>query len=283
MADADGIGCSEKDFADVLRSIGLKYNFGRPAGIAAGARERTQFLRSLHLRDLALAHACARGNESAWQRFLEQFRSPLQQAAGRIAGSASAGDELADCLYAELFGLTERGGARWSPFESYSGRGSLMGWLRAILAQRHVDRLRRTHRETPLESVELPARSPAPEPAPETLRALSRALSATLPALSAEDRFLLSAWFLDGRTLLEIAGLLRVHEATVSRRIRRVTAKAHKHLLMQLEAGGMSRRAAREALGADPGDLSINLRILLQSPPAPAFFPQAPESGEEPS
>jgi RNA polymerase sigma-70 factor (ECF subfamily) len=57
------------------------------------------------------------------------------------------GMKLAGSLYGDLFGLKERDGLRRSPLESYSGRGSLMGWLRTTLAQRHVDRHRKTKRD----------------------------------------------------------------------------------------------------------------------------------------
>jgi RNA polymerase sigma-70 factor (ECF subfamily) len=56
-----------------------------------------------------------------------------------MTGAVALGEELANSLYSELFGLTEREGKRWSPLLQYSGRGSLMGWLRAVLAQRRVN------------------------------------------------------------------------------------------------------------------------------------------------
>ena len=71
-----------------------------------------------------------------------------------MTGSATDGEELANSLYSDMFGLTERGGRRQSPLASYSGRGSLAGFLRASLAQRNVDRHRRTWRETELAGVQ---------------------------------------------------------------------------------------------------------------------------------
>ena len=112
---------------------------------------------------------------------------------------------------------------------------------------------------------DLAAASADPTPAPEALSRLGVSLTAIFGSLSPEDRFLLSAWFLDQRTLVEISRVLRVHEATVSRAIKRLTAKLHKELLEHLQASGMSKAAAEEALGADPRDLDINLRSLLQA------------------
>jgi RNA polymerase sigma-70 factor (ECF subfamily) len=200
------------------------------------------------------------------------YRAPLTRAAIAITGSATRGHDLADSLYSELFGLTERDGERRSPLASYSGRGSLLGWLRTTLAQRHIDHHRRTHRETPLDTHE-PAAPVAETPIQVTQ--LSAAVSRTLQALPAEDRFLLSAYFLDQQTLLTIGRLLKVHEATISRRLKRLTSDLRKRLLRNLQAAGLSKRAAEEALGTDPRDLEINLRTLLQTSQSQPFSKQA--------
>jgi len=150
-----------------------------------------------------------------------------------------------------------------------------MGWLRSTLAQRHVDHHRRTYRETPLEREDFAATSAPPAPAPETLSRLEKSLTTILRALEPEERFILSAWFLDRRTLLEISRLLRVHEATVSRKLKRLTEKLRKQLLKNLQSTGISKRAAEEALGTDPRDLGINIRNLLQTSQSPPFYEQS--------
>jgi RNA polymerase sigma-70 factor (ECF subfamily) len=103
---------------------------------------------------------------------------------------------------------------------------------------------------------------------------LQIAIEDTLQALSAEDRFLLSSYFLDQRTLRQIAQLLLVHEATISRKLHRLTGELRKRLLRSLQTSGLSRRGAEEALGVDPRDLTINLRSLLQTPPSRPFSDQ---------
>jgi RNA polymerase sigma-70 factor (ECF subfamily) len=177
-----------------------------------------------------------------------------------------------------MFGLTQRDGHRHSPLATYSGRGSLKGFLRATLAQRNVDRHRRTHREAPLPAVDPPAAAPSPTPEPAVLGRIATALNQILRSLLPEERFLLSAWYLDQRTLLEISRIISVHEATVSRRIQRVTAALHKELLSNLQAAGMTKAAAEEALGADPRDIDINLRTLLQSSQIAPFSDQASQT-----
>jgi RNA polymerase sigma-70 factor, ECF subfamily len=283
QADAGPVDLGMDELERVLLSVGAKFHYGVAAGAAATRAQVRAFWQGLQLEDLALAHACALGRERAWQRFLERFRGPLAQAATGMTGSATLGEELAGALASEMFGLAERDGQRRSPLALYSGRGSLLGFLRASLAQRSVDHHRRTGRETALAERDFPAAAGAPPPAPELLARLGGAVAATLGSLEAEERFLLSSWYLDGRTLLEISRVLRVHEATVSRKLKRITARLHDDLLRSLQASGMSRAAADEALGTDPRDLDVNLRSLLQASQPGAFQEQGPAQGREPA
>jgi RNA polymerase sigma-70 factor (ECF subfamily) len=281
-AGADSVGLAKDELASVLLTIGDKYNHGLPPGALATPPQIAAFWRSLQLRDLALAHASALGREPAWQLFMATYRDALIQAATAITSSAVRGRELADSLYADLFGLTERGDLRKvSPLAYYSGRGSLKGFLRAALAQRNVDHHRRTDREMPFPTGELAAESPSATPAAELLSRLGESLSVTLGSLAVEDRFLLSSWFLDRRTLLEISRVLGVHEATVSRRLQRLTARLHLALIANLQESGLSKAAAEEALATDPRDLDVNLRLLLQASQREAFPEQEPSAQPE--
>ena len=158
QAEADSVGLKKDELATVLLTLGVKYNYGQPPGIAATRPQIADFWQSLQLQDLALAHACALGRGRAWQQFMTLCRETLIQVATNITSSAAQGRELADSLYADLFGLTERGQQRRSPLAYYSGRGSLKGFLRATLAQRNVDHYRRTRRETTLSTEDLPVR-----------------------------------------------------------------------------------------------------------------------------
>ena len=170
-ADGANCGLTCEEFSIVLTSVGEKVNYGLAAGTHADAAQKVAFFRSLRLTELALAHSCALGREAAWQRFLHVYRASLTQAAIAITGSETIGRDLADSLYAELYGLRDRDGERRSPLASYSGRGSLLGWLRTTLAQRHIDYHRRTRREAPLDDVDPPALEPSLLPAPLSLPA----------------------------------------------------------------------------------------------------------------
>jgi RNA polymerase sigma-70 factor (ECF subfamily) len=283
VAEAESCGITQDEFDGILAYIGAKLNHGLPPSTFPDLAQKTAFFRSLRLSDIALAHACALGRERAWRRFVTLYRASLTQAAVAIAGSATLGHELAESLYADLYGMRQRDGQRQSPLTSYSGRGSLLGWLRTILAQRHIDHHRRTHRETPLDTVDVAAPERMPSPLPVEFPQLTRAVALTLKALAAEDRFLLATYFLDRQTLLQIARTLHVHEATVSRRLKRLVADLRKQLLRNLESSGLSRRAAEEALGADPRDLEINLRALLQTSQARPFSDKTEPAKTEPA
>lgn len=269
LAAGERCALSREELATALAVVGAKHNHGLAPGGHPDDAQKMAFYRGLKLPEFALAQACALGRDAGWERFLTQYRGPLTHAAIAITGSATLGHDLADSLYSELFGLTERDGVRRSPLQSYSGRGSLLGWLRTTLAQRHIDHHRRTHRETPLDDVDPPA-TETTAPAPQ-LDQLGEAVARTLQALDAEDRFLLASYFLDQQTLLQIGRLLKVHEATISRRLKRLTSDLGKQLLRNLQSGGLSRRAAEEALGTDPRDLELNLRKLLQTFPTQPF------------
>ena len=248
-------GMDLPEFAAILQEISDKYLLG-----AGSAREVEDFQRSLRLDDLVLARACAAGSERAWEVFIARYRPRLREIAMSITKDEAAARELADSLYAELYGTREDAeGRRISKLALYAGRGSLEGWLRAIAAQLHIDRCRRERRLVSLDEQVAPAAEARPAPD----RRLDAAVDAALAELSAEDRFILASWYLDGRTLAEIARMLRVHESTVSRRAEKLVAGLHKAIVRRLRDVGMSRKEAEEMMEADVRDLSVDVRGKL--------------------
>jgi RNA polymerase sigma-70 factor (ECF subfamily) len=273
--DGASWGLERDEFDKILLDVGAEHNYGLAEGATASRQQQAAYIRGLRLGDLVLARACAGGNERAWERFVAIYRQPLVRAAIAITGSETLGRELADQLYAELFGLTTRDGERRCPLQSYRGRGSLIGWLRTTLAQRYVDHHRRSHREQPLEEYDAAAPDTGHEKPATELTVLEKAIEGALERCDAEERLMLASYYLDGRTLLQIAQVLRVHEATVSRKLKRVCQDLRKLILKNLQSSGMSRRAAEEALGTDPRDLDLNLKKLLQYSQSDAFQEKA--------
>jgi RNA polymerase sigma-70 factor (ECF subfamily) len=278
-SDGPSWGLTRDEFDAITADAGASRNFGLGIGVSPTPRQQADYFRGLRLDDLVLARACATGSERAWEHFIARHRQPLIRAAIAITGSETLGRDLADQLYAELFGLNTREGERRCPLLSYRGRGSLMGWLRTTLAQRHVDHYRHSRRLEQLddsmdEIVNSEPDAPTQTPAVE-LSQLQQAIEHALQKRDGEECFLLAAYYLDGQTLLQIAHVLGVHEATVSRKLRRATADMRKQVLKNLQRGGLSRRAAEEALGADPRDVEVNLKKLLQNSQTEAFKEQA--------
>jgi RNA polymerase sigma-70 factor (ECF subfamily) len=268
-------GIAPAAFRAMLEEIAAKH--------ASGAA-LVEFCSSLRLEDLALARACACGHERAWEVFMLRFREKLYDVARQITREDSLGRELADSLYAELYGTRTREGDRISKLASYSGRGSLDGWLRTVLAQEYINTYRKQRRLVSLdeeseEGVQYAAVNVEPTPAADPL--LERATHDALRALDAEERFVLASYFLDGRTLAEIARSLSVHESTISRKVEKLTKNLRKQITKNLIGYGMSRRQAEEALDADVRDLALDLRSsLAQDSVGGAFSKKGAKAGE---
>ena len=255
-------GLTVADCVRLLDAIARKY---LPPG--AGDRELRELARSLKAEELALTQACAAGHQRAWEIFLLRYREKLYDMALSITREESSGRELADSIYADLYGTTTRDGQRISKLASYTGRGSLEGWLRTVLAQEYVNRYRRGKRLVSLEEEsekgqQFEARPADPVPVSDTR--IEQAIDEALLALPAEERFILASYFLDERTLAEIARTLRVHESTISRKLDRITAALRKNIKAGLKRRGMSHAEAEEVFSeVDVRDLRVNLRAGL--------------------
>lgn len=196
------------------------------AGRNPSEAELDRYYNSLHLEDLALACACAMGREDAWDHFVREFRPAMYRSADAIDPGGAARD-IAESLYAELFGLREKAGIRQSVFRYFHGRSSLATWLRSLIAQRFVDRHREHKRLEPLpeDTSSAPMHSKAPAPDPDRARyvsALRAVLAAAIAALEPRDRLRLACYYAQEMTLAQIAAMTREHEATVSRNLARV-------------------------------------------------------------
>ncbi len=261
------------------------------------AKKIEAYLETLHAADLALALACSLGNPAAWDFFMAEFRPELYRAARAIVGYAAGQDaaarDLADSLYADLYGLRESEGRRKSLFEYFHGRSKLGTWLRAVLAQRHVDEIRRARRTEPLEDEAGEVRSEVrdkvrggiaaprapslerdPPPDPEranNLAFLQAALAATLDSLDPRDRLRLAYYYVDDRTLAEIGRLLGEHEATASRKLERTRRDVRARVEASLrDAKKWSDAQVRACLECASGEWPFDLSAHLQSAPGVA-------------
>lgn len=113
--------------------------------------EVQRLLSELQIEDLYMALACARGDETAWWNFDRKHRGFIESVARHLAGSASQAEEVVEFVYAELYGTRIVDGVRQSKFATYAGRGSLRGWLRAVVWHATVDAHRARHDEVSIE------------------------------------------------------------------------------------------------------------------------------------
>ena len=229
-----------------------------------------------HTADLELAARCAAGDPAAWDRFVLEYRPVLYRAADALDASGGA-REVADSLYAELYGVRTVEGERRSLLRYFHGRSSLATWLRAVLAQRYVDRLRQSRRLEPLPDESIDAGRGAaiaatqatahPDPGRSRLLALlSAILMRVVGRLEPRQRLRLACYYVQGLTLAETGRLMKEHEATVSRQLarsRRAIREEVEHELRQ--EAGLTDEQIIECFGsiaADPGrlDLTVMLR-----------------------
>lgn len=261
-----GLTC--EDLARLLDEVARKYLTNENDPDIRG------FCISLKLEELVLARACAAGSERAWESFMVRYREKLYEMGLHITREASSARDLSDSLYADLYGIS-REGERVSKLASYTGRGSLEGWLRTVMAQEHVNRYRRQKRTVSLEEetddgaqFASPANDATPPQDPRLIPAIDEALA----ALSPDERFMLAAYYLDDRTLAEIARMLSVHESTISRKLDKMAKSLRKQIVTGLVRRGLSRRQAEEALAVDVRDVTLNLRDRLTQDSASGTF-----------
>ena len=211
--------------------------------------EITDFVDKLQADDLCLIVACEHGNEKAWTDLVERFGSTVRSAARSVSANEEGADDLAQSIWAELHGLRIReDGKPASKLAYYSGRGSLAGWLRAVVGQLAVDQHRKQSRLVQTEddadfdrliqkddrpwSGHAARLNPEIEVSDKRASAdLQKALAASIGYLSDEDRLLVKLYYFDGLKLREAGAILGVHEATASRRL----AKIHADLRHQVE------------------------------------------------
>jgi len=216
--------------------------------------------------NLALVRACLNGDEQAWNSFIARYRPTLYSAALTITRDNDLARELSDSLWAELFGTRiGQDGRRVSKLASYAGRGSLDGWLRALLAQEYVNRHRKDRRLVTLDDnrqQDIGIASEGAEVASADSR-LSVALGRAIAELQGEEQLILASHYLDGRNLAEIGRMLNLHESTVSRRLKKSVRFLRKRTIHYLRKDGMSMSQAAELIAADVRQISIELRDQL--------------------
>lgn len=283
---------TDDEMAGALYSSLKKYlsdESGQAHGKSAERKAVREILDSLNLEDLCLAVACAKGDDAAWTYFFQDYRSYLVNIARAMTQDAGAAEQLADSTFAELYGLRESNGARVSKFSFYSGRGSLRGWLRAVVFQLSADSHRQSSRfvqtEEPEDMDRLVQNASTIDRAPanelgfigERYRtAVKDALGRAISELEPRERLLLAYYYYDELTLREIGRMFEVHEATISRWLTKVQKRIRKLVEKGLARDhGFNRREVSEAIELAAEKMDINVREYL--------YEAAPERERDPA
>jgi RNA polymerase sigma-70 factor, ECF subfamily len=256
---ANSYGVTKREFAERLAAIVLRTANYSDAPKGGGAQNNGEnganFLKTNHkthhktdddgkaeeilagikATELCLAIACERGDEVAWRKLESEYRYSMLAAARALTKDDAEAEDLIQYVFGELYGIRLNGERRLSKFSYYSGRGSLGGWLRAVVYQSFIDRKRLTARFEQVEEVEeldrlanavgthLNGTFSAPIAQPDEFddmrlrQATEEAMTQAFAVLDPRDRLLLNYYYFDDLTLREIGLLMGVHEATICR------------------------------------------------------------------
>ncbi|MGH9928868.1 MAG: RNA polymerase sigma factor [Pyrinomonadaceae bacterium] len=246
------------------------------------------FIDKLQADDLCLIVACEQGNQKAWTDLVERFSATVRSAARSASSNEEGAEDLAQSIWAELHGLRLREDGRPAgKLAYYSGRGSLAGWLRAVVAQLAVDQHRKQsrlvqteedadfdriiqhgqdenswsgHGSTPNPELQISAKLASAQ--------LQKALAESIKQMSAEDRLLVKLYYFDGLRLREAGALLGVHEATASRRLTRIHGELRQQVeRLLIEQEGWTKPETARAFSEVALNLEADLEPLLATEP----------------
>jgi len=258
-----------EEFRDAVAVAAAKYLVGlAEPGAQPSSAELERFIGELKIPDLYLGLACMRGNEHAWWEFDRQHRSFIERWTRHLVRSDADADEVIDAVYVELFGTRVVDGVRQSKFRTYTGRGSLRGWLRAIILHAAVDVHRAPKVEVSMDDWsesgdEFPLQHVSGGETEDSMltsvvreryrSATVAALDQALATLDDHETLLLLYYHVEGLKLREIARIVeepkspirrwfqrrsskrsRVHESTVMRWLDKVYRKVHERFHAEL-------------------------------------------------
>jgi len=251
---SDGRGLEPEDVRPRVESALQKYLLKDDS--AAERREIGAFVDELRADDLCLILACERGDEKAWEDLVANFDSTVKSAARKISPNSEDAEDLASSIWAELYGLRQDAdGNKKSKLAYYSGRGSLAGWLRAVVSQMAIDQYRKQSKFVQIEETRefenlaeessnnsgnsaVLHHNESPEELLSEKRTsddVASALQTAIAGLEPEDRLILKLYYFDDLKLKDIAATFGYHEATASRKLVRVQSEIRKSVERELK------------------------------------------------
>jgi len=243
-----------------------------------------EFVEDIRADDLCLVIACEKGDEKAWEELVQNFDATVKSAARKISSNSEDAEDLASSIWAELYGLRQDAeGNKKSKLAYYSGRGSLAGWLRAVVSQLAIDQYRKQSKFVQIDedrefenlasemsdNTDHPHASHSGNPEEifsekQTANDVSTALKAAIEKLEAEDRLILKLYYFDDLKLRDIAATFGYHEATASRKLVRVQNEIRKSVEKALrEQHGWSDAEVKRYLSDTATKLGISFEKMF--------------------
>ncbi len=243
------------------------------------------FVDEIRADDLCLVIACEKGDEKAWEDLVANFDSTVKSAARKISSNSEDAEDLASSIWAELYGLRQDAdGNKKSKLAYYSGRGSLAGWLRAVVSQLAVDQFRKQSKFVQVEESRefenlaneaaensnnhhVVSHAENPEQLLTDKQAtgdVSAALKKAVESLEAEDRLIMKLYYFDDLKLKDIAATFGYHEATASRKLVRVQSEIRKAVEKHLrEHHGWAETEVKRYLSETAAKLGLSVERLF--------------------
>ncbi len=243
---APNFGIDKDTFRTSLRNSMKKFLIKSSDSLPSD-EDAEKFLRSIQKDDLFLALGCAKGNERAWWEFDHQHRTYLERISRHLASSDLNAQEVVDLVYVELYGTRVVDGERVSKFATYSGKGSIRGWLRTVIWHSLVDLHRASHDEVSLdETIENVGEGHAHSNFAETnlggesemidevakeryRKATVSAIESAFSGLDDHEKLLLLYYHVDSLKLREIARLVEVPTSPLRNWFQRRSAAREKN------------------------------------------------------
>jgi RNA polymerase sigma-70 factor (ECF subfamily) len=213
-------------------------------------------LGGLFVADLFLACACARGDRRALEAFEHEYTAEIARGLTSMAGDAVRGDDFKQEVRHKLFIGKPPAGPK---IGEYSGRGSLRRWVRITARRTYIDLMRAKQRDPEILVGDDAVSERTSEQDPELAYIKDRyklefrtAFTNALGTLTTRQRNILRHHFVHKLRFDEIAGIYRVHRATIARWI----ADARADLLER------TRALLREQLAVEGPEFDSIMRLV---------------------
>lgn len=182
------------------------------------------YLTSARAEDLALAHACARGDRAAISAFEKLYFGEMDRAFLKVKRGKVDRQDFEQRMRERLFVATD---ARRPRIADYTGQGDLRAWFRVAMTRTLINESQRPAHDAPTDDEELAAMpAAAADPELELLRRkyseeFRASFARALNALDARDRAILGYVVIEKMGIDALAEVYDVHRATAARWVQR--------------------------------------------------------------